>query len=69
MGGTTNRAGQWRTMTQHGSRPNGEYRVLARKAEDIVRFIKHAQALGFTLAEIEERVGRGSSPPMTLRWP
>lgn len=36
-----------------GRRASG-YREYAPEAADVVRFIKHAQALGFTLAEVED---------------
>ena len=42
-----------RLLQPSGRRASG-YREYPPEAEDVVRFIKHAQALGFTLAEVEE---------------
>ena len=43
-----------RGLLQPSGRRDSGYREFAPEAEDVVRFIKHAQALGFTLAEVEE---------------
>lgn len=43
-----------RGLLQPSGRRASGYREYPPEAEDVVRFIKHAQALGFTLAEVEE---------------
>jgi Predicted transcriptional regulators len=43
-----------RGLLQPSGRRASGYREYPPEAEEIVRFIKHAQALGFTLAEVEE---------------
>ncbi len=56
-----------RGLLREPERSSSGYRSYPSEAVRVVRFIKHAQELGFTLLDIEELLGLAAGEPGTCR--